>query len=207
MREPFARVLLALAAVIFSAAFAFAQSETPEQQKVRVISEEIAALMTDLEQRAASYPETIQQLEQGQIKIEQANETVQGLIGRLNEITGNMEDGKEFDQAIKAYIKNTTDLIAEAQGSNNDAMKSAIPNLQKTLDNLKQDDAERAQTVVEARNLIRELERNKETLAFFVKVGEVQKAAELIRTTVGEFKDIVVRGKQLASRLAQPTNP
>ena len=82
-----------------------------------------------------------------------------------------------------------------------------IPDLQETLTGLESDDEQRSKTVVDARNLIRTLEENKETISFFIRAGEVQKAAEMISANVGDFANIVERGKAVADGLLEAANP
>ncbi len=170
-------------------------------------AEQIDALMTDLEARAASFPEVLDALRQGRANIEQADETVAQLIDRLTEVTDAMEDDSEFDNAIDGYREETQSLIDQAEGSDNDAIRGVIPTLRDTLRSLDSDDRSRAETVIEARNVIAALEENREAIAFFIRAGEVTRAAELISTNVVEFGDIVQRGRDVATGIIDAATP
>jgi len=180
---------------------------TAERDQARVMAEEIAALMADLETRAAEFPDVLTQLEEGQIAIEQADQTVADLIQRLTEVTDAMEDGKPFAEAIDNYKDITVQLIAEAEGSDNEAIRGAVSGLRTTLEGLEQDDADRQSTVVDARNAIAQLEENREAIAFFIRAGQVQEAAALIAGEVDGFQDIVARGQAIADSLIDAATP
>jgi nitrogen fixation/metabolism regulation signal transduction histidine kinase len=196
-----------VAATLFIAGAATAQTPTENRERARAMAEDIEQLMIDLEERAAGFPDVLAALAEGRASIEKADETVSQLIDQLTAVTDAMEDGSEFDQAIDAYKDTTIDLIAEAEASGNDAIRAVLPDLRQTLDGLNADDRSRAQTVIEARNVIAELEDNREAIAFFVKAGEVQRAAELISANVDEFGTIVERGKRVANGLIRAANP
>ncbi|MAC80614.1 MAG: hypothetical protein CML66_21405 [Rhodobacteraceae bacterium] len=189
------------------AGFATAQPTPSEKARVAEMASSIAELMTSLEQRAQDYPVFLDQLEQGLVDIEQADATVADLIDQLSTATREMEDGSDFDTAIDDYKEQTTALIAEAEASNNKIIKAEVPNLQAVLDGLQDDDEARARTVIEARNLIRTLEENREAIAFFIKADSVQQAAELIRANIVDFSEIIDAGKDVASRLLDETSP
>lgn len=199
--------LLALTAFGLWAGFATAQPTPSEKARVAEMANSIAELMSSLEQRAQDYPVFLDQLEQGLVDIEQADATVAELIDQLQMATQEMEDGSDFDTAIDDYKQQTTALIAEAEASNNKIIKAEVPNLQAVLDGLQEDDEARARTVIEARNLIRTLEENREAIAFFIKADSVQQAAELIRANVVDFSEIIDSGKDVASRLLDETSP
>ena len=194
-------------AACLAAAPAAAQVTGDQRERAIQMGEQIEQLMVDLEQRAAGFPEILQALAEGRANIEQADETVNQLIDQLKQVTDAMEDGTDFDQAIDDYKDETTTLIAEAEASDNPAIRSVIPDLRATLEGLNGDDRDRAQTVIEARNVIAALEDNREAISFFIRAGQVQRAAELISTNVAEFGDIVERGKIVANGLIEAANP
>ena len=199
--------LLAVTAIGLWSGLAMAQPTPSEKERVAEMAGAISELMTSLEQRAADYPAFLDQLEQGLVDIEQADATVAELIDNLRNATAQMEDGSDFDMAIDDYKAQTTELIAEAEASNNAIIKGEVANLQEVLDGLEEDDQARARTVIEARNLIRTLEENREAIAFFIKADSVQRAAELIRANVVDFSEIIDSGKTVASRLLDETSP
>ncbi|WP_428925335.1 hypothetical protein [Marinibacterium sp. SX1] len=184
-----------------------AQPSPSEKARVAEMAGAIAELMSSLEQRAADYPAFLDQLDQGLVDIEQADAKVAELIEQLQMATRQMEDGSDFDTAIDDYKQQTTALIAEAEASNNQIIKAEVPNLQAVLDGLDSDDEARARTVIEARNLIRTLEENREAIAFFIKADNVQRAADLIRANVVDFSEVIDAGKTVASRLLDETSP
>lgn len=196
-------------AAVFSAILVPAIAQQPSAEKARV--EEIAAqldlVMSGLEERAEAYPAFIEELRAGLVTIEQADEEVGELIAQLIAATDQMDDQSDFDTAIDEYRSTTVDLIAEAEASNNDAIKSAIPDLEASLSELNASDERRAETVIEARNLIRSLEQNREAIAFFIRAGQVKRAAALIVANVDEFVEIVENGKALAGSLTPAANP
>ncbi len=206
LARSFPPVILA-AGVLFYGLSAVAQVVDSEQERVRMMAEQIATVMNSLEDRAAGYPKFIEDLQAGLVTIEQADEEVAKLIQQLTDATDKMEDGGEFDASIDAYKDATTALLAQAEASNNDAIKASIPDLEGTLDNLGKSDEARTQTVIEARNLVRSLEQNREAIAFFIKANQVQRASQLISDNVVEFNTIIESGKTLASGLTEAANP
>lgn len=206
LARSFPPVILA-AGVLFFGLSAVAQVVDSEQERVRMMAEQIATVMNSLEDRAAGYPKFIEDLQAGLVTIEQADEEVAKLIQQLTDATDKMEDGGEFDASIDAYKDATTALLAQAEASNNDAIKASIPDLEGTLDNLGKSDEARTQTVIEARNLVRSLEQNREAIAFFIKANQVQRASQLISDNVVEFNTIIESGKTLASGLTEAANP
>lgn len=194
-------VATGLVALMMTSTAPYAQSQPEAQQNAVAIANQIKTLMEDMEVRAQGFPELLTALAEGRATIEQADQTVADLIEQLTEITTQMEDGTEFDVAIDGYVEATQGLIAEAEASNNDAMKGLIPSLKVTKESLETDDARRAALVVRSRNVIRELEKNREAIAFFIKAGAVTQAAELIRGSVNDFEGIVERGQAVAQGL------
>ena len=186
---------------------AYAQNVSEEEARVNSMAEKLQILMSGLEERAEGYPAFIEDLKNGLITIEQADEQVGALITQLTEATYQMDDQSEADAAIDAYKAATVELIAEAEASGKDAIKSYIPDLENTLERLETSDQTRAQRVIEARNLIRTLEQNSESIAFFIRVGEVERAAGLIEQNIAEFSDLVENGKEFASGLTPAANP
>ena len=191
-------VICAYLTIAASTGCAWAQSA---QVEVEQMAGQLKALMEQLSTRTEEFPPFIAELEQGLVNIEQAQERVAGLIANLEEAIKQMEDDSAFDQAIDAYKVQTLALIAEAEASNNDAIKLAIAGLQETLDGLEADDRKRSATVVEARNLLRTLEQNDEALVFFMKADQVQLAAQSIRANLDEFASILENGKVLAESI------
>lgn len=196
-------------AAVFSAVWlpAFAQAPSAEAARVKEIAANLEFVLLALEERAASYPELIVELQAGLVTIERADEEVGELIAQLIAATNQMDDQSDFDAAIDEYRDATVSLIAEAEGSNNEDIKAGIPDLEATLKELNVADEERAETVIEARNLIRSLEQNREAIAFFIKAGQLQRATALITENVAEFDKLVEAGKALANSLTRPANP
>lgn len=184
-----------------------AESSIEEEARVNDMAEQLQMVMSGLEERAEGYPPFIEDLKNGLVTIEQADEQVAALIAQLIEATDQMDDESEFDAAIDAYKAANVELIAEADASGNDAMKSGIPDLKASLARLEAADQNRNETVIEARNVIRSLEQNREALSFFIRAGQVQRAIELIETNVIEFSEIVENGKELAGGLVSAANP
>lgn len=198
---------ISLTGAITLAGTALAQGANGERERAAEMGREIEALMVALEERSAEFPQVLVALEKGQATIEQADETVNQLIEQLRSVTDAMEDESEFDKAIDSYKVSTTELIAEAEASDNEAIRGVLPQLRETLDGLNRDDEDRAQTVIEARNVIAQLEENREAIAFFIRAGAVQEAATLISENIADFGDIVDRGKVVASGLINAANP
>ncbi|MEL6958746.1 MAG: hypothetical protein AAGL89_07335 [Pseudomonadota bacterium] len=196
-------------AAVFSAMSlpALAQAPSAEEARVNEIAAQLELVMTGLEERAEGYPAFIEELQAGLVTIERADEEVGELIAQLTAATDQMDDQSDFDAAIDEYRDATVALIAEAEGSNNEAIKAAIPDLEASLEELNASDDQRAETVIEARNLIRSLEQNREAIAFFIRAGQVQRATALIQQNVDEFAEIVENGKALAGSLTPAANP
>ena len=204
------RQAAAVCVLIVATSGAFAQ-EAPEvgseRDRVSTMAERIATVMQGLEDRAETYPQFITDLQDGVATIEQADEQVAELISQLQIATDQMDDNSEFDTAIDDYKAATVALIAEAEASPLEVVKSAIPDLEVSLSELEALDQRRAETVVEARNLIRVLEQNREAIAFFIKANQVQRATDVIQSNLDEFEQIVDDGKNLASDLMDAANP
>lgn len=171
------------------------------KSNVEAMAGQIQELMDQLSQRNEEFPPFIKELEDGLVTIEQAQEKVDILINDLREATDKLQDGSDFDKAIDAYKEETVALIAQAEASNNEAIKGAIPELTVILQSLEDDDKKRSATVVEARNLLRTLERNDEALVFFIKAKQVKLAAKAISENVADFEAIVENGKVIAQSL------
>lgn len=197
---------LAVATLYFVPGTTFAQDGHSSRENAVMIAKEVESLMTDLEARAADFPEVLAALADGQARIEDAEATVASLIERLTEVTDTMQDGSEFDNAIDDYKAATVDLIARGEASENDAIRSMVPSLRTTLEQLEKDDQNRNQTVVEARNVIQQLRDNQEAIAFFIEAGEVQRGAALIAENVAQFDNIVDRARGVANSLIEAAN-
>lgn len=182
-------------------------AQPSEEDRIRQIAERLDQVLGALEERNAAHSDFVAQLQQGLVNIEQADERVQELIDQLTQATDNMQDGSEIDTAIDDYKGVLTGLIAEAEASNNDAIKAAIPELREDLATLEAQDGTRAGTVIEARNLIRALEQDREAIAFFIRANQAQRAAALISANIDEFVQIVADGKELAASLMGTINP
>lgn len=198
---------IGVSVLLISAGIAGAQVPQSERDRAAEMAQQISTLMVDLEARAQEFPGVLEQLRQGQIEIDMADQTVADLIAQLTEVTNAMEDDTEFDNSIDAYKDSTVALIAEAEASPNAAIKATIPALRATLASLEADDASRQQTVIDARNVIADLKENREAIAFFIRAGQVQMAAELIAANVADFSGIVERGRAIADGLIQAANP
>lgn len=198
---------LGLTAALALAGAASAQGTNEERERAAEMGREIEELMIALEERSAEFPQVLDALAEGKATIEQADETVSQLIEQLQSVTDTMEDDSEFDKAIDSYKVSTTELIAKAEASDNEAIRGVLPRLRQILKNLNRDDQERAQTVIEARNVIAQLEENREAIAFFIRAGAVQEAANLISENIADFGEIVDRGKVVASGLINAANP
>jgi ABC-type transporter Mla subunit MlaD len=192
--------------LILGAAPVDAQSQAEKEQVARLAGE-VEQLMTDMQTRSEGFPDVLARLQAGEATIAEADETVAQLISQLTEITNSMDDDTEFAGSIDAFVASTVDLIAEAEASNNEAMKGLIPTLETTKEQLEADDARRNEAVVMARNVIRDLERNREAIAFFIKAGAVIEAANLISSSIDDFEVIVERGHAVASGLIEAANP
>lgn len=196
-------------AAVFSgiAVPAIAQQSSAEEARVKTLAAQLELVMSGLEERAEAYPAFVQELQAGLVTIERADEEVGELIAQLIAATDQMDDKSDFDTAIDEYRSATVDLIAEAEASNNDDYKSIIPDLEAILEELNASDERRAETVIEARNLIRSLEQNREAIEFFIRAGQVQRAAALIEANVDEFVEIVENGKALTGSITPAANP
>lgn len=198
---------IGLAATLLMTTPTFSQVSSNDRDTARTVATEVAALMADLEARAEGFPDVLEQLRQGQIAIEQADETVAQLIQQLTEATNAMQDGSAFDNSIDGFKETVTGLISESEASPNEAIRSASAGLRTSLIRLEADDESRRRTVVEARNVIAELEENRTAIAFFIRAGQVQQAAALIGESVAEYADIVARGQAVADSLIEAANP
>lgn len=198
------RGALIAAFIVVSASVAVAQTN---DDRVRQMAEKLDALMSELASRNAEQPAFLKELEEGLATIEQADERVAEMIEELKKASQSMEDNSEIDNLIDEYKSQTGKLIAEAEASNNAAIKSAIPELQATLASLETSDEKRSATVVDARNVIRALEQDKEAIAFFIRANQTSKAAELISANVEQFGQIVANGKEIAASLLATINP
>ncbi len=184
----------------------YVDAGTAEADKVKKMSAEISLLMTDMQERSKKYPDVMQKLLKGQASLEQADETVSTLIKELTEIADKMADGSDFDNAIDEYVGSTISLIGDAQSSNNEQIKALLPSLNSTKETLEGSDARRAEAVILARTAVRELEKNREAIVFFIKAGAVTEAAQIISENIDEFENIVARAQAVAEGLIEGTN-
>ena len=194
-------LLLTVSAVVW-AGFAVAQTvELTPQERVAEAATQIEILIGTLRERSAAYPEFITDLQEGLLTIEQADERVQELIALLTEATDRMQDTSDIATAIDDYSDATQQLISEAEASTNETIRATVPALTATLENLQNTDRDRAEMVIEARNLIRELEADQEALAFLIRANQVQQAADLIADNVAEFAGLLDTGQALTETL------
>lgn len=166
--------------------------------KLRVIAEKIEVLMKEMAKKAADDEKLAKELAERKANIKQADQNISNMIARLSELTKNMDDKSSFRIAIKDFEKETLDLIAQAESSNDDAMKSGIPQLRQTLNKLKAADDLRSTKVQEARAVIRNLEDNKTRIVFFYKAGQLQKAADQLLANAKAYASIVDGARSLA---------
>ena len=183
------------------ASHSFAQDGGAAGDEIAAAAARIETLVTELQTRAEGYPTFVAELQEGLVTIEQADERVAELIASLREATTQLEDESEVDRAIDEYLSETLALIAEAEGSNIQIIRDAIPALRDTAAALQASDQARAAMVIEARNLIRTLEQDQDALAFLIRANQVQQAAALIADNLSEFGDIIDAGTLLSTSL------
>jgi len=212
--KPIALTTAILIAVVASNPIASAQTtaetsaqEPTRQEKAREVAQRVDLLMQTMQTQAEGYPDTLERLRLGQETIQKADETVSEMIDRLKTMADEMEDESEFAVSIDAFENEAQQLIAEAEASNNAKIKELLPTLTEDRDSLRDSDQRRSRTVVEARNLIRDLEDNRSTIAFYIKANALSEAADLIAASVTDFEGIVAEGRQLADELIEASNP
>lgn len=183
--------------VIFSvSAVAIAQEK---KDKLREVALKIDALMAEMAKKADADKDLAKSIAERKANIQQAEQNVTGMIGRLTELTKNMDDDSVLRSALKDFEKESLDLIAYAEASNDDKIKGGIPGLRETLNKLKTTEGLRSGKVQEARALIRALEDDKTRIVFFYKAGQLQAAADQLSASVTSYASIVDGAKAISS--------
>ena len=183
------------------ASHSLAQVEGAPEDEIAAAAATIETLVVQLQTRREGYSEFIEELQEGLVTFEQADERVAELIASLRDATAQLEDESEVDRAIDNYLTTTEALIAEADGSDIQIIRDTIPTLRDTAADLRASDQSRAAMVIEARNLIRTLERDQAAIAFLIRANQLQQAAALISANLSEFGEILTAGTSLSTSL------
>ncbi len=201
MTKLFARLRL-VSYVVLLVAFAVTTAATAQekntQDKLRDVATKIDALMAEMAKKAEDDKELAKAIAQRKVNIQQAEQRVTDLIARLTELTKNMDDGSELASGLKEFEKQSVDLIAYAEASNDDKIKTRVPNLRETLGKLKSTEGLRSSKVQEARALIRTFEDDKTRIVFFYKADQLQAAADQLSASVNSYAAIVDGAKAVA---------
>jgi hypothetical protein len=189
-------VTYVLLLVIFSVTGVATAQE--KKDKLREVAVRIDALMAEMAKKAEADKDLAKLIAERRANIQQAEQNVTGMIARLTELTKNMDDDSVLRSALKEFEKESLDLIAYAEASNDDKIKGGIPSLRDTLNKLKTTEGLRSGKVQEARALIRSLEDDKTRIVFFYKAGQLQAAADQLSASVTSYASIVDGAKAVA---------
>ncbi|KAA5598227.1 hypothetical protein [Blastochloris sulfoviridis] len=175
--------------------------------KIAEISKQVDELLAAMEAQSKQFPAVLAAIKAKRENIEKADETVTAMIERLKQVTESMDDKSTFRAEMASIEQAISSLIDEARASNDDVIKATLPNLERKLGELRAAEALRGSTIIEARNVIRELEDNKTRLKFLIRAGEVVRAIDMIVANVGEFAKIVEKGKMVTRGLLDASSP
>ena len=82
-----------------------------------------------------------------------------------------------------------------------------MPGFETRLAALRAADAQRANTIIEARNLVRDFEDGRRRLDFMIRANALSEAVDLLSKQVTSFVEIVGRGKQVMKGIAEASAP
>lgn len=195
-----------IGACVLLAAPVAAQAQN-EDSRIVEITKQIDELLSEMQAQSEQFPGVLEAIRAEREKIEKADETIVAMIDRLKQITKRMDDDSEFRSEMEAVEKEITALIAEGEASNDDVVKQLLPNLRGKLGELQKAESLRSSTIIEAHNVVRELEDNRKRLSYFIRAGAVTRAVDHITVNVGQFAAIVRKGKQVTRSLLEASSP
>ena len=189
-------VICASLTIAASTGCAWAQSAQVEiEQMARQLKALMEQLATEMGQLTTEDPST------ADTQLEFMSPLQTDIKESTKQIIKQIEDVSALNQAIDAYKVQTLALIAEAEASNNNAIKLDIAGLQETLDGLEAVDRKRSAMVVKALNLLRTLVENDVKLMSFMMLEHLELAMQLISADLEEFYSILEDGTVLAESL------
>lgn len=193
----FAKVGAVLLATLVGPSNAAAQGL--DDARIAEVSQQVQQFMVDLQERNASLPDTVTALRESRERVEQADETVTQMIADLTEMTDRMDVESDFRQEIVNFDGTLLDLIAQLEVSGDEVLEAAVPGMRARYDRLRGIDQRRANAVIEARTIIRDLEENRDRIKLLLQIGEIDRALEAMDSTVSGFEDVIAQANELAS--------
>lgn len=188
---------------VFALAVSFApvagSAQALDDARIAEVSAQVQQFMADLQERNADLPNTVEALRESRQRVEQADETVAQMIADLTEMTNRMDVESDFRAEIVSFEGTMLDLIAELEVSGDEVLVGAVPAMRKRYDRLRGIDERRANAVIEARAIIRDLEENRERIRLLLQIGEIDRALEAMDSTVAGFEDVLAKANELAS--------
>lgn len=198
LRGVFFASVVALGSAVSGPEPATAQ-ELDVDERIQEVSREIGQFIADLAERNAALPETVAAIRESHERVEMADEATAAMISDLTGMTDRFDTDSEFRAVIVTFDGTMLDLIAELEVSDDEVLRVAIPGLQDRYERLRQVDRRRAEAVIEARAIIRDLEENQARIALLLRIGEIDRALDAMEATVADFRDLLTRANELAA--------
>ncbi len=171
----------------------------PQTQRLEEINLAIETLTRQLTEKASNYPDVIVAIRERRESIARADEEVQQLIEDLNDITAKMDVQSDYRNELKALEEQVGDLVAQLEVRDDAELDDLLAALKDRYSKIQDIDQRRAEAVIEARAVVRDLERNKERLVLVKQIGDIDAAIKILEGSVGEFEKIVTKASEVAA--------
>ena len=176
-----------------------AQPKSYSEDNLRKLNEEIEKLTKTMAEKAASYPDVIKDIKEARKKIESAEEEVDKLIADLRAMTDKMDMNSEYHAQLSSLDDQILALITEAKRQKDENLKDSIERLEDQRKFTQDIEKRRAESVIEAKSVVRDLEDNKERLKLIIKIGHIESAVRILEESVENFEDIVKTSRRIAN--------
>ena len=167
-------------------------------ERLRALNVEIRQLGEAMAERAASYPDIIEDIRAKRVEIDRAEQDVQKMIDDLTALTNSMDVDSDFREEIKGLDGQIAQLIEDVKATNDEALADLLQGLEDRYALLQDIDRRRAEAIIEARAAIRDLENNRERLVLIRRIGAIDAAIAIMEASVSDFEDIVSKARSVA---------
>lgn len=175
-----------------------AQPKPYSEDHLRQLNQEIERLTTTMTERAASYPDVIAGIREARETIEKADVELDKLIADLRAMTDKMDMSSEYHAQLSSLDDQILALITEAKRQKDENLKDLIKRLEAQRELTQDIEKRRAESVIEAKSVVRDLEDNKERLKLIIKIGHIESAVRILEESVKNFEDIVTTSRRIA---------
>nr|VFJ90493.1 MAG: hypothetical protein BECKH772A_GA0070896_100227 [Candidatus Kentron sp. H]VFJ91678.1 MAG: hypothetical protein BECKH772B_GA0070898_100207 [Candidatus Kentron sp. H]VFJ98285.1 MAG: hypothetical protein BECKH772C_GA0070978_100207 [Candidatus Kentron sp. H] len=178
-----------------------ARPDAMSSEHLNVLNEKIGQLLDQMNERAKTYPQMIEELHQRSDAIEKTGEEVQKMLDDLKRMTDQMDVNSDYHAELNAFEKHTSNLIASVKAKGDPVFEKIAARLKNDLNELQSIDRRRAAAVIQARNIMRALEDHQENLVLIRQIGHIEAAIEIFKNSLGEFENIVSIAQEIQEKV------